>query len=609
MGSSSYLVSRALWVYVMLVSVSAAESRILLDKEECHLDDLKGLKDFKASIKSDTSGRLETWTGERCCIWDGVSCDNKTGRVNKLYLPGFITSGDAPDQTYMEGWLSPSITLMVSLEVIDLSALSHLTGQIPPQIGFHLPKLRELTLFGNRLSGSLPESIGAIPESITNLTNMLSLDLHQNSLTGNIPADIGNLQFLEELDLSNNSLSGTIPSSICKLTFISTMYLNTNNLEGEIPFPTIAGQMSALKFLRLQNNRLSGRLPSAFGFLTSLQRVSLSNNQLEGPIPYSLGTLRSLSELYLDGNNFSGQIPSSLGHLSQLLALTISNNMLQEPLPHELSLLLNLQILDLSFNDINLSVIPEWLLGLPSLSQIYLAGCGIRGEIPDYLQKASSSLQVLDLSENHLTGEIPTWFGNLTQIWSLNLSRNSLTSTIPKTITNLGSLTVLDIHSNKLTGTINEVFHIQSRFEGSLTYIDLSDNRFTSGIEQIGRGSQTGIQYLNLSHNHFNGRIPTLIGKLKSVDSLDLSYNELSSQLPISLANAHSLERLKLQKNQITGNIPNQFLNLRRLKELDVSDNLLVGRIPLGKPLSDFPRSTYSGNKGLCGKPLDPCMS
>lgn len=89
--------------------------------------------------------------------------------------------------------------------------------------------------------------------------------------------------------------------------------------------------------------------------------------------------------------------------------------------------------------------------------------------------------------------------------------------------------------------------------------------------------------------------------------SLDLSYNKLGFNLPEALGDLSLLETLKLQENHFSGNIPNGFLKLRKLKELDLSHNLLVGEIPLGKPLSDFPESSYSGNKGLCGKPLTPC--
>lgn len=297
-----------------------------------------------------------------------------------------------------------------------------------------------------------------------------------------------------------------------------------------------------------------------------------------------------------------------MGQLSQLLVLSISNNMIRGPLPQEMSSLFNLQIINLSFNEFNFSSIPQWLLRLPSLSRIYMAGCGIQGEMPESLKIMPSSIQELDLSVNHLTGNLSSWLGTLTQLYLLNLSRNSLVSDVPKSITQLNALGVLDLHSNKLTGNIGQVFKMEHRFpQGPLTYIDLSDNRFTEGIEQIGIGAQCGVQFLNLSCNFFPGRLPTTIGMCTSLQSLDLSNNNLGFNLPDALANLSLLEVLKLQRNQLTGSIPEGFLKLSKLRELNLSDNLLVGQIPAGKPLTDFPESSFSGNRGLCGKPLNPC--
>lgn len=216
----------------------------------------------------------------------------------------------------------------------------------------------------------------------------------------------------------------------------------------------------------------------------------------------------------------------------------------------------------------------------------------------------------MDFSDNNLTGNIPALIGSLTELYLLNLGGNSLVGEIPSTITNLVNLGVIDLHANKLEGSVHWVFEIQTRFGGgSLTYIDLSDNRFSTGIEQIGKGMQQEIQDLNLSHNFLNGKIPTSIGTLGSMQILDLSYNNIESELPPSLGNATSLERLKLQKNYLTGNIPNEFLKLRKLEELNLSNNMLIGEIPFGKPLIDFPKSSYLQNTGLCGKPLSPCRA
>ncbi|QCD90530.1 hypothetical protein DEO72_LG4g1486 [Vigna unguiculata] len=76
----------------------------------------------------------------------------------------------------------------------------------------------------------------------------------------------------------------------------------------------------------------------------------------------------------------------------------------------------------------------------------------------------------------------------------------------------------------------------------------------------------------------FNTAQKGSLGRLNSIHSLDLSFNELASNLPEVLAKLTLLESLKLQRE-----------------------------IPKGKSLIDFPESTYSGNEGLCGKPISAC--
>lgn len=635
----SFTVGMGLQVSVILVMVLM----VLIGKEcqgrrrnefseQCHPSDLKGLMNFKAEIKHDFSDRLKTWIGSGCCNWDGIVCNNNItssssfssrgrNRVTELNLPGFYTKYGAPFQTTMEGKLSSSITLVSFLEVINLGELHFLSGEIPPLIG-NLSRLRKLYLYENNLNGKIPESItklynleylflqenrfsGSVPLGIGNLKFLRGIDLHSNQISGTIPEDIGNLVFLEELDLSDNSFTGKIPVSITNLSSLHELFLEKNQLEGEIPFPLCPDDLPSLRILRLDENYLTGTLPFYFWHLNSLQRVSMVNNRIHGsifPSNFEGGNLRNLQDMYLSGNLFSGEIPTSIGQLSELLVLNISHNMIHGVVPIEMGSLKNLQILDLSFNRFNFSSIPRWVLGLPSLYKVYLAGCGIRGEIPDSLQSFGLHFRELDLSSNHLVGEFPEWIGRFRELELLNLSMNSISSKIPSTITGMEYLRILDLHSNRLSGSLI--------WSGSLAYIDLSDNNFSGGLKQIlDRSGEQGIEieYLNLSRNSLNGEIPSSIGKFLEMQTLDLSYNELNSTLPESLSNLTSLERLKLQKNHFTGKIPYQFLKLKKLREFNISGNSLFGKIPEAKPFTDFPVSSYSANRDLCGKPMAPC--
>ena len=65
--------------------------------------------------------------------------------------------------------------------------------------------LTGLSLWGNRLSGSIPPELGS-------LTGLTVLGLSRNNLGGDIPPEMGNLSKLKELYLSGNRLSGCLPA-------------------------------------------------------------------------------------------------------------------------------------------------------------------------------------------------------------------------------------------------------------------------------------------------------------------------------------------------------------------------------------------------------------
>ncbi|XVF86750.1 hypothetical protein PTKIN_Ptkin18bG0067600 [Pterospermum kingtungense] len=64
------------------------------------------------------------------------------------------------------------------------------------------------------------------------------------------------------------------------------------------------------------------------------------------------------------------------------------------------------------------------------------------------------SIISLNLSSSGLTGEIPPYIANLTQLQYLDLSNNSLTGEVPEFLSQLQSLTVLNLKGNKLNGTL-----------------------------------------------------------------------------------------------------------------------------------------------------------
>jgi len=116
-----------------------------------------------------------------------------------------------------------------------------------------------------------------VPPELGNLTNLTTLALFNNNLTGSIPAELGNLTNLTTLDLYYNGLTGSIPVELGNLTNLTTLHLGFNDLTGSIP--------------------------PELGNLTSLNTLALSDNDLTGPLPDSLLTLGDLQTLYFSGND------------------------------------------------------------------------------------------------------------------------------------------------------------------------------------------------------------------------------------------------------------------------------------------------------------------
>jgi Leucine-rich repeat (LRR) protein len=135
----------------------------------------------------------------------------------------------------------------------------------------------ELSLWLNRLSGSIPTELG-------NLSNLELLHLfHNHQLSGSIPSELGNLIKLDSLYLNNNQLSGSIPAELGNLSQLKILYLSNNQLNGSIP--TELGNLSNLERLVLDNNELCGNIPTSFLNLNNMWRLNLGHNHLTASDP------------------------------------------------------------------------------------------------------------------------------------------------------------------------------------------------------------------------------------------------------------------------------------------------------------------------------------
>ncbi|KAJ3671526.1 hypothetical protein LUZ60_007605 [Juncus effusus] len=499
-----------------------------------------------------------------------ISTNQFGGELNWDFvtLPSLETL-DAYDNNYTAP-LPHGVTNLTHLKYLDLGG-NYFYGEIPRIYGT-MPVLEYLSLNGNDLRGAIPHELG-------NITSLKQLYLgYFNSFEGGIPAEFGNLKNLIHLDISSCGISSEIPQEIGNLGSLEILFLHTNRLSGKIP--ESLGNLKNLSSLDLSNNALTGEIPSEFGGLRRLTLLNLFMNQLIGPMPDFLANLPNLETLQLFMNNFTGPVPAQLGSTGRLHLLDISSNRFTGTIPSNLCPNNNLKVLILLKNFL-FGPIPESLGRCLSLVRVRSGQNYLNGSIPSGLIYLPN-LNLLELQNNFLTGpllENPKTSQNQTQLAQLNLSNNMLSGSIPSSIANLSLLQTLLISDNQLTGPIP---------------ISVSQ------LDQLVK--------LDLNGNELSGPIPSQIGQCKQLTYLDLSQNELSGPVPPEIAEIRILSYLNLSRNHLNESIPPSLGSIRSLTSADFSFNDLSGPIPQTGQLTYLNSSAFVGNPHLCGPNLNnPC--
>ncbi|KAL0723209.1 hypothetical protein Bca4012_037808 [Brassica carinata] len=160
-------------------------------------------------------------------------------------------------------------------------------------------------------------------------------------------------------------------------------------------------------------------------------------------------------------------------------------------------------------------------------------------------------LELLDVHNNYITGDIPDQLGNLVKLEQLDLSRNSFSGNIPLSFGNFSYLNKLILNNNLLTGQIpKSIKNLQN-----LTLLNLSFNNFSGEFPQdLGQVTTLTIN-LNLSYIAFTGDIPKSFSAFTQLQSLDLSHNTLHGDIKV-LDSLTSLASLNISFNNFSSPIP-----------------------------------------------------
>ncbi|KAL3535005.1 hypothetical protein ACH5RR_003466 [Cinchona calisaya] len=549
--------------------------------------------------------------------------------LKRLYLSGVFIRDPS--------WLS-AITMLPSLTSLELASCGIQT--IPDHLSqVNLTSLASLDLSENALNSS-------IPFWLFNLTDLEQLNLRSNIIHGPINDAFEAMTSLVYLDLNGNFINASISKSLCNMSSLGYMDLGYNDFEGSIP--SEIGHLAQLTALILSYYKLKGFVPSSLGQLKKLQILDISSNMLTGVLSeLHFEKLKQLTILSTyDNHDLALNFSSSWIPPFQLQYIHMRNMKIGPRFPTWLQNQRELQELNLRGTNI-LDTIPNWQTnhGLrrmrlnsnkfegsltsfpPDIMELDLSGNCLKGNvpIPD------------DLSNNQLSGRLPSCLGNWRYLEELNSANNSLCGQIPGSLDDLGNLVILHLNRNKFNGWIGL---LRPNFK-SLQFFDLSENGLEDFIPAWIGEKLLGLKFLRLESNNFQGGISHKLYQLTMLQVLNLAENNLTGSIPHCFNNFSMmlndtpggllfigdrtattlsdfikgrkveftfnlhLESLNLSVNQLFGGIPPSLSAINSLSYVNVSYNNLSGRIPSGNQLQTLnDPSTYQGNRGLYGKLL-----
>ncbi|XAR63470.1 Non-specific serine/threonine protein kinase [Bertholletia excelsa] len=631
------------------------------------LPDYIGNMTFLTSFDLSTNnveGGIPRSFGKLCnLIQFDLSGNNMTGTLPE-FLGGTancVSKGPLPSLMYLRlsnndlvGKLPEWLGQLENLTELGLD-FNSFEGPIPSSLGT-LQNLTSMGLGRNKLNGTLPESLGQLAKltsfdiSSNHLTGIISeahflnlsqlkiLRLGSNSFTLHVssnwipPFQVRNidmsschlgpsfpswLRFQEGimfLDFSNTGLSGPIPDWFWNISSgLSLLNVSLNHLEGLLPNPLSVAPFADID---LSSNRFEGPIPLP---VVEIELFSLSKNQFSGPIPRDISkSMPNLIYLSLSSNNLTGEIPKSIGEMSLLQVLDISSNSLKGSIPSSTGNCLMLKALDLGNNNLSGSI-PSSLGELKQLQSLHLDNNKLSGELPSSLQNLSS-LETLDLGNNKISGPIPSCFGdgNFPNLRILRLRSNTISGGLPTGLSNLSLLQVLDLAENNITDKIParlgdlKAMAGEQKINQYLLYGNYRGRYYEESLVVSLKGSfqkytktLSLVTSIDLSGNNIYGVFPEDITKLTSLVALNLSRNHISGQIPHGISRMHQLGSLDLSSNNLSGEIPESMASLSFLGYLNLSNNEFTGMIPYTGHMTTFGESTFEGNPGLCGAPLD----
>ncbi|KAJ4378133.1 hypothetical protein N0V83_000966 [Neocucurbitaria cava] len=432
----------------------------------------------------------------------------------------------------LQGDLSTTLCKLTSLEVLELqgnklSSLPDAMGQLTLRtlnisdnqirtlpMGLFTSSLVELHASKNRLEGTL-FNVDSVP-------SLQVLHVANNSLVSLHGSNFIQLPALKVLDVSTNRLTSlpdvttwtslvallvgenkltTLPEGFVTLSVRTADFTGNDitQLEERIALmenlehlTVAANPLRERKFLTMSTEEikrnLASRLQVSDTTVTGLdEELDPDGNELAQGSKWQLtpsGTLdlsgKDLAELELD--------EATLGAFAnEARQVHLQQNVLNA-IPAVLFHLTHLAVLDLSKNSIEIALTTP--LELPKLRELRLVSNKIKSFEPLTSHLTAPSLQILDISQNRLSGALPTLHSSFPMLLTLLASDNSISDVSAESLT---GLRVVNLSNNDIERLEPRIGLLQ----GTLTALEVGGNKFRVPNYQIlGKGTDAVLTWL-----------------------------------------------------------------------------------------------------------------
>eukprot|EP01083_Nonionella_stella_P030072 82561_1 len=205
-------------------------------------------------------------------------------------------------------------------------------------------------------------------------------------------------------------------------------------------------------------------------------------------------------------------------------------------------------------------------------SDIGLDVCNIYGVICTYnisTPVISITIQYIKLSQNNLTGSIPSSISSFTNLYALDLSGNRLYGTMPCLPMRQKLLNILN---NNLNGTLaNCVFN--SHY---LAHVNIANNSFRGGMPQSLCNSRDNLLVLIVSNNSLDSTIPKCVWNMPNLYQLQLNVNAFEGVVQAWPPNALYF---RISNNRFSGTLPPLNYSASRIQHIFLDNNQFTGSI------------------------------